>query len=58
VASLARPGRNVTGLSSLYRELVGKQLQLTRVGHATTREPLGECAPGVTSIITCHLCAV
>ena len=30
VLSLARPGRNVTGLSSLIRELVGKQLQLLK----------------------------
>jgi putative ABC transport system substrate-binding protein len=30
VASLARPGRNVTGLSLLTPELVGKQLQLLK----------------------------
>jgi putative tryptophan/tyrosine transport system substrate-binding protein len=29
-ASLARPGRNVTGLSTLTRELVGKQLQMLK----------------------------
>ncbi len=28
--SLAKPGRNVTGLSTLFRELVGKQLQLLK----------------------------
>ena len=37
VASLARPGGNVTGLSSLAPELVGKQLEI-----------LKEIAPGVT----------
>jgi len=30
VSSLARPGGNVTGLSSLTRELVGKQLRLLK----------------------------
>ena len=39
VSSLARPGRNVTGLSSLTRELVGKQLQL-----------LKEALPGISRV--------
>jgi putative ABC transport system substrate-binding protein len=39
VSSLARPGRNVTGLSSLTRELVGKQLQL-----------LKEVLPGISRV--------
>jgi putative ABC transport system substrate-binding protein len=39
VSSLARPGRNVTGLSSLTRELVGKQLQL-----------LKEVVPGISRV--------
>ena len=30
VASLARPGRNVTGVTSLSRELTGKRLELTK----------------------------
>jgi putative ABC transport system substrate-binding protein len=30
VASLARPGRNITGLSSMQRELVGKRLELLK----------------------------
>ncbi len=39
VASLARPGRNVTGLSILSPELVGKQLQL-----------LKEAVPGISRV--------
>ena len=39
VASLARPGRNVTGISVLARELVGKQLQL-----------LKEAVPGISRV--------
>jgi putative ABC transport system substrate-binding protein len=39
VASLARPGRNVTGLSVLSPELVGKQLQL-----------LKEAVPGISRV--------
>ena len=39
VASLARPGRNVTGLSSLSPELVGKRLQL-----------LKEAVPGISRV--------
>ena len=38
-ASLARPGRNVTGMSVLGRELVGKQLQL-----------LKETVPGISHV--------
>jgi len=38
VASLARPGRNVTGMSTLAPELVGKRLQL-----------LKEAIPGISS---------
>jgi putative ABC transport system substrate-binding protein len=30
IASLARPGRNITGLSSLSPELSGKQLELLK----------------------------
>ncbi len=39
VASLARPGRNVTGLSTLAPELVGKRLQL-----------LKEVVPGISRV--------
>jgi putative ABC transport system substrate-binding protein len=39
VVSLARPGRNVTGMSVLGRELVGKQLQL-----------LKETVPGISHV--------
>jgi ABC-type uncharacterized transport system substrate-binding protein len=39
VASLARPGRNVTGLSTLAPELVGKRLQL-----------LKEAVPGISRV--------
>ena len=39
VVSLARPGKNVTGLSSLAPELVGKQLQL-----------LKEVVPGISRV--------
>ena len=39
VASLARPGRNVTGLSTLGPELVGKRLQL-----------LKEAVPGISRV--------
>jgi ABC-type uncharacterized transport system substrate-binding protein len=39
VVSLARPGRNVTGMSVLGRELVGKQLQL-----------LKEAVPGISRV--------
>lgn len=39
VTSLARPGRNVTGMSVLGRELVGKQLQL-----------LKETVPGISRV--------
>ena len=38
-ASLAKPGKNVTGLSSLTRELVGKRLQL-----------LKEAIPGISRV--------
>ena len=30
VASLARPGRNITGLSTLYPEISGKRLELLK----------------------------
>ena len=39
VASLAKPGKNVTGLSSLTRELAGKRLQL-----------LKEAVPGISRV--------
>src|SRR5439155_21731588 len=39
VASLARPGGNVTGLSATISDVAGKLLQL-----------LGECRPGLTRV--------
>ena len=44
VASLARPGRNVTGLSVLTPELVGKRLQL-----------LKEAVPGISRVAATYV---
>jgi hypothetical protein len=52
VASLSRPGGNITGLASIANEVVGKQLELLKVAARRVSHPVTRVYPQVVPAIT------